>query len=137
MKVGCRTGGGEIALHPTPGGLGETPSRRGLSTSPQVVFRAPPRALKGHSRAASVARPVAESPAGGCTLLWMNVPPHTSPRCTSRTTFFGSVLTVDITLDAGMPPFFMAVISAIFCGFLPIYVLIVWTSPFYNGNIAQ
>ena len=66
-----------------------------------------------------------------------NVPPHTSPRCTSRTTFFGSVLTVDITMDAGMPQFFMAVISAIFCGFLPIYVLIVWTSPFYNGNIAQ
>jgi len=29
MKVGCRTGGGEIALHPIPGGLGETPSRRG------------------------------------------------------------------------------------------------------------
>ena len=50
MKVVCRTGGGENALHPTPGGLGETPSRRGLSTSPQVVFRAPPRALKGHPR---------------------------------------------------------------------------------------
>ena len=46
-------------------------------------------------------------------------------------------MTVDITMDAGMPQFFMAVISAIFCGFLPIYVLIVWTSPFYNGNIAQ
>ena len=53
----------------------------------------------------------------------MDVPPHSGAQV--------------VTMDAGMPQFFMAVISAIFCGFLPIYVLIVWTSPFYNGNIAQ
>ena len=46
MKVVCRTGGGEIALHPTPGGLGETPSRRAQRTqgicqieSRHTVFR--------------------------------------------------------------------------------------------------
>ena len=91
---------------------------------------------KGHylPRVNSPGGPVAESPAGGCTLLWMC---PLIPAVHKSNDVFGSVLTVDITMDAGMPQFFMAVISAIFCGFLPIYVLIVWTSPFYNGNIAQ